>query len=156
MKRYLSYLKKVLKHKWYVFIGCARLGIPLAGITHDLSKFRLDEFVPYARSFINKDGTDKAAKDRTRKEIEDFRAAWKKHLDRNPHHPEHWCRENRAYIMPDRYRKEMLADWYGAGIGYGGPPVKEWYEDHKSRLRLHVVTRQKLEAEMEGHKWLQP
>ena len=48
---YWKYLKAVLKHKWFVFIECRKLGIPWLGVIHDLSKFLPSEFIPYARYF---------------------------------------------------------------------------------------------------------
>ena len=38
-----GHLKTVFKHKWVVFKLCVKAGIPWQGITHDLSKFSLEE-----------------------------------------------------------------------------------------------------------------
>ena len=51
--KHLKYLCYVLRHKWYVFIECCKLGIPVRGLVHDLSKFRPSEWFPYA-NFIHK------------------------------------------------------------------------------------------------------
>lgn len=57
---YFNYLKSLLKHKWFVFVGCFRLafhfsflfpGILFRGIIHDWSKFSFTEFPRYARKF---------------------------------------------------------------------------------------------------------
>ena len=65
--------------------------------------------------------------------------AWRKHIHRNKHHWQWWIlREDSGEIkslpMPDRYRREMLADWRGAGmaLGYGDNTV-EWYKGNKKR-----------------------
>ena len=47
----LKYLKYVIKHKWYTFVECCRLGIPWLGIIHDLSKFLPSELFTYAEWF---------------------------------------------------------------------------------------------------------
>ena len=44
LKAICLHLFRVLKHKYYVFIYCCKLGIPWQGITHDLSKFSWIEF----------------------------------------------------------------------------------------------------------------
>jgi len=51
MKKYLQYLSYVLRHKWHVSLECFHHGLYWRGITHDLSKFLPDEFIPYARYF---------------------------------------------------------------------------------------------------------
>jgi hypothetical protein len=48
---YLKYLLYVLEHKWNVGIECLKMGMPLHALTHDLSKFRPSEFIPYAKYF---------------------------------------------------------------------------------------------------------
>lgn len=65
MKRHLKYLSYVLRHKWFVFLAACKLGIPWLGIIHDLSKFRLSEWLPYARHFHNPDGSHKEVRGKT-------------------------------------------------------------------------------------------
>lgn len=48
---YWKYFKYVLRHKWYVFLACLKYGLIWRGIVHDLSKFKPDEFIAYARFF---------------------------------------------------------------------------------------------------------
>jgi hypothetical protein len=47
-------LNYVIRHKWYVFLECRKLGIGWLGLVHDWSKFRPSEFIPYARHFYGK------------------------------------------------------------------------------------------------------
>ena len=47
--------------------------------------------------------------------------------------------------MPDKYRKEMLADWKGAGKAQGTPNCKKWYLINKNKMRLHPETRRWIE-----------
>ena len=57
--------------------------------------------------------------------------------------------------MPDRYRREMLADWIGAGKAYGkqegnnnNPDTKQWYLDNKDKIILHPETRAWIEEQL--------
>lgn len=55
MEKYWKYFKYVIRHKWYVLIECFKKGQYWRGITHDLSKFLPDEFIPYAKYFYAED-----------------------------------------------------------------------------------------------------
>ena len=57
MMVYFKYLSYVLRHRWFVFIECCKLGIPWRGLVHDLSKFIPSEFIPYARYFYGREDT---------------------------------------------------------------------------------------------------
>lgn len=222
---YWQYLKYLARHKWYVFVECCKVGIPIRGLLHDMSKFRPSEYRPYARYFYGtwmensnwhgdwrnvipyedtQDGVEKA-----------FDFAWLMHQKRNPHHWQYWllvndsssreftigepgsgyelflCRNNRplaifdisilwkddiilpesgnndnAYLyakeikdklnkfpavfeMPLKYRKEMLADWRGAGRAINGrDETKEWYLKNKDNMILGTVTREWVEEQL--------
>jgi len=120
MKKYTKYLNYVLRHKWYVMIECFKRGKYWRGLMHDISKFRPDEFIPYARFFngnfkkncwsckkcdknfglcsINGAGIgsgnlnceDYDSDGSVEKVEEDFDIAWLKHIHRNPHHWQYW------------------------------------------------------------------
>lgn len=51
--------------------------------------------------------------------------------------------------MPDRYRREMLADWRGAGLAQGNPNTERWYLAKRKLLRLHPETRRWIEQQLE-------
>lgn len=53
MNKYIKYLLYVLEHKKNVFKTCWNKGLYLHAFTHDLSKFRPSEFIPYARYFYD-------------------------------------------------------------------------------------------------------
>ena len=60
MKRNIAYLKYVLRHKWFVFLACVKLKVPLyLAIFHDFSKFGFVEFDNYAKTFFDKNGKQK-------------------------------------------------------------------------------------------------
>ena len=71
------------------------------------------------------------------------------HHRRNPHHPEYWVRRHHGRVeillMPDRYRREMLADWRAMGRVKGGS-TREWFLRHEERLVLHPETRAWIEG----------
>jgi hypothetical protein len=157
--KHLRYLRYVLRHKWFVFIACCKLGVPWRGIAHDMSKFAPSEWFPYAEHFYggNRDihfGRDKSGYYRagdTGDMLFDF--AWLYHQKRNPHHWQWWVLPlddggQKILPMSDSYRKEMLADWYGAGRALGKPDTQAWYLANKDKMLLHPDTRQWIEAQL--------
>lgn len=149
MKPYLRYLVYIVHHKWFVFVECCRLGIPWLGVIHDWSKFLPSEWFPYAAHFYgpnshHKDGSHLA------KGIEDddpgFDYAWLYHQHRNRHHWQYWALvqdddEDKCLPIPSRYRREMLADWIGAGRAQGTTDNLGWYIAHREKILLHPNTR---------------
>ena len=143
----LQYLRYILRHKWYVFVECCKLGIPWRGLMHDMSKLMPSEFFAYREYFYG--GYDF---EMMPKPIEDaFDFAWHWHLKRNKHHWQWWIikfDEGRLKIfeMPIEYRKEMLADWIGAGKAiHGKNEVAKWYNDNKQNMALAPETREWIE-----------
>lgn len=130
-------------------------GIPWHRILlHDMSKFHPKEFFGYARQFY-RDGQDQLG----------FSKAWLHHQNVNDHHPEYFIMRGyhkkmdkepeyfepiffevsltatgkMAKIkMPEVCMREMVADWIGAGITYGGTAdMTEWLEKNLiSKLNL--------------------
>jgi hypothetical protein len=170
---YLKYLKYVVRHKWFVFLGCLKLGkdssffFPLfwLGIVHDWSKFRPSEFLPYAKWFNGPYGIgwsqekhggcgDEIA---LHEELSyRFDVAWLKHQHRNKHHWQHWLLQEdngpiKTLDMPDTYLFEMIADWYGAGRAITGrETISPWYEANKEKIRVSERTRKTLETIIEN------
>lgn len=153
MSCYLPYLWYALRHRWFVFVECCKLHIPVLGILHDWSKFRPSEFVPYAIHFHS--GKFTKARDKTGyykpTDTGDpgFDFAWFLHQKRNKHHWQYWVLpedEAGAKIlpMPERYWKEMVADWHGAARAQGSGTVRAWYRANRHRLQLHAQTRQRV------------
>jgi len=146
---YINYLVYVLKHKWFVFCASIKYGVIWRGLLHDMSKFLPSEFIPYAQHFYGKNPLEEA-----NETDEAFMLAWLKHCHRNPHHWQYWLqgthKKRKAYEMPIKYRKEMLADWEGAGKARGNPDtVVEWYQKNKSSMILGKETRAWIETNLE-------
>lgn len=87
--RHLSYTRYIIRHKWFVFLECCKLGIPIAGIFHDLSKLLPDEWLAYSDYFYG-----------GKNNLSDFEYAWMRHINRNPHHWEYWVRIEEACQEP--------------------------------------------------------
>lgn len=141
---HLKYLSYVLRHKWFVFLAGRKTGAPLWRlIIHDWSKFTPVEWGPYVRRFYsgNSDKLDKSS------DPDDFHRAWTHHWHVNPHHWEHWLTAERHPMeMPDKFIREMVADWMGAGRAITGRwEVAEWYSNSSHKMILHRNTRSKVE-----------
>ena len=148
-----KYLKSQLRHKWFVFAECCRLGIPWLGIVHDWSKFLPSEWLGYTRYFygnylplVEIPGDWKYRVLSKEDVAVQFDVAWLHHQHRNKHHWQRWlltldsARSNGklfALPMPPKYRKEMLADWLGAGRAYGNPDTRGWYVANREQITLH-------------------
>lgn len=166
---YWQYLRYVVRHKWFVLIECCKLGIPWLGLIHDLSKILPDELIPYTNHFYgpnshHKDGSHQPKEIKTGRDETGyykptdtgdlaFDFAWLLHQKRNRHHWQWWVLPEdsggiKVLEMSDRYRKEMLADWRGAGKAQGTPNVQVWYHKNYARMTLHEKTRAWVEAQL--------
>ena len=83
----LTYAKRIIRHKWYVFQECMKLGIPWRGITHDMSKFSRAEFGHYMRRFTVPRLTGVPV---TPQALAEFEGAWHHHYCKNDHHWNYW------------------------------------------------------------------
>lgn len=162
---YWKYLKYVVVHKWYVLVECFKRGQFWLGITHDLSKFLPDEFIPYAQYFYgNYPAWDEIkhfmpwfTKTKEAAELK-FNTAWLKHIHRNKHHWQHWVLINdssdpqiSALRMPNKYRTEMVCDWRGAGKAINGvDDTCTWYAKNKGKQIMHETTKALVAIEVDG------
>jgi hypothetical protein len=155
--KYFKYLSYVLRHKWYVFLECCKVGMVWQGIVHDLSKLLPSEFVPYANHFFGENRNVNRGRDKTGyykptdTGDKDFDFAWLLHQKRNRHHWQWWVLPEdgggvKVLNMFLEYRKEMLCDWRGAGRAQGNrtAPVV-WYQHDKDKMQLHKDTRRWVE-----------
>jgi len=134
-KPYYNYFKYVLEHKKNVFKTCWKRKLYFHAFTHDLSKFSLKEFIPYANYFyINKE-----------KYKDEFDKAWEHHYKNNPHHWDHWLDENGVpQVIPQCYLEQMIADWEGMSLKFGGS-AQEYYLNNYRKIKLDRDTRMELE-----------
>ena len=141
--KYFKYLIYIIEHKWSVLIECWKEGLYWHGITHDLSKFRLSEFIPYARFFYKKDRTNNY-KQSDETDL-DFLSGWNLHQKRNKHHWNYWVSVTRKneiipLPMPEKYVRQMICDWRGMSRKFGGT-AREYYIKNKDKFILHPLTK---------------
>lgn len=149
-----KYVWATLKHKWYVFRAGLKTGAPLYNlIIHDYSKFSPQEVFGYSRHFYGDKG-----------DLEKFRRAWIHHQNTNPHHWEYWMPRTSHSLerkggaapgplpMPEKYVREMVADWFGAAMSYEGQYPKSfdtwtWFHKNVDRFKtnMHSATLDTLE-----------
>lgn len=148
MTKHLKYLRYVLLHKWYVFVACWRLAVPLhQAILHDWTKFLPCEWFPYVNKFYAPDRNVWNSDEYQERRKATFNRAWLHHQNANPHHWQYWLLieddtgEPVAQEMPDRFIREMVADWYGAGMAMGKPDIWGWYMKNADRMKLTQHTR---------------
>lgn len=143
--KYLKHFITITKHKYYVGVECFRRGLYWQGLVHDLSKYSFVEFSASAKYFQPGNSPVKEEKDER-----GYSIAWLNHKAKNKHHWIYWTdREEGVEVaieMPEKYVKEMLCDFIGAGKAYDG---KEWtpqsplnyYTQTKHEMLLHHKTR---------------
>lgn len=145
IRLHLKYLSYVLRHKWFVFLECLKLGVPIwTAIIHDWQKFTPIEWFPYVDYFFRYPGKEKPLFVK-----ESFDKAWHHHQMHGPHHWQYWLLvyddqdETITIEMPDKYTREMLADWRGASRAKTGQDnTLSWYMERQERMRkvLHPNT----------------
>ena len=161
MKKYFKHFYTITKHKWYVGIECWRRGLYWQGIIHDLSKYSFTEFFVSAKYFEGDNYTvrDKSGYDinyQKRKRVEkEYSIAWLNHKAKNKHHWIYWTdMEDGEWIavsMPDKYIKEMVCDFIGAGKAYNlknYTPEEPWnyYKNVEcKKMLLTAETRKRFE-----------
>lgn len=140
----------IIRHKWFVFIECCRFGIPWQGIVHDLSKLSPSEWNPYTRAFFYSPSPRDATGAYDPLKLEgDMDYAWLHHQHHNPHHWQWWILRGdsdgqKCLPMPERYIREMIADWQGAGRAQGKPDTVLWYNANANKMVLHPNTRMRI------------
>lgn len=165
MGAHLKYLKYVLRHKFYVYQAGRKLGLGcIQLLLHDFQKFLPSEWFPYTRKFYGGSYPDKGFKFRnpqlgnirTREQVNaEFDLAWLHHQKLGgKHHWQWWVLheddgDTKVLPMPDKYRREMLADWRGAGRAiHGKDETPQWYEKTKGGRKLHPATQAWIEGQL--------
>ena len=154
----LNHLKTVNKHRYEVLKLCMKCGIPLQGIVHDLSKYSPSEFIPSIHYW-----TGKISPIDVETEKKGYSTAWLHHKGRNKHHYEYWTDNydsGTTYIeIPEKYVRELVADWFAAGRTYNGKEFTiddelKWWNDCKDSKFIHPNTKKRITELMTGLKYL--
>ena len=116
--------------------------------SHDMSKYSAQEYDAYDAYFYGKNKTEKIK--------ENFNFAWLHHIHENPHHWQHWVlmeddpesgESYKCLEMPEAYVLEMICDWWSFSWKTGNLyEIFDWYEKHKSIIKLHPETRALVES----------
>lgn len=144
MRAHFKYASYVARHKWFVFRAGLKTRAPLWRlIIHDWSKLTPVEWTAYVNRFMR---GDSGKLDKTN-DSEEFHRAWTHHWHLNPHHWEHWITaEGHPMEIPEKFVREMVADWMGAGRAITGEwEVRSWYEKNRDRIILTDSTRAEVE-----------
>ena len=143
IKNIFRHLHTVNKHRWKVFCLCCRVGIPIQGLLHDLSKYSFEEFFESVKYY---QGTRSPIK--KCKEENGYSRAWLHHKGRNKHHYEYWYDYNAPLetpMMPFKYYLEMICDTMAAGQTYQG---KNWSKEYQLSYWNNVRDKTKLHPNM--------
>jgi len=151
MSKWLKHFITICKHKYYVFLECCKLGIPLQGLIHDTHKLYPNQFISSAKYWTGVGSPVEAE----RKTI-GYSLSWRYHKGHplGKHHWQYWTdidgwdSEGRPKInpapMPTKYIKEMVADMFGAARAYGAKDYKqsarEYYQAKSREWVLHPTT----------------
>lgn len=151
---YWSYFKYIIDHKKNVGIECLKMGLFIHALTHDLSKFKPSEFIPYAKFFYSKDRANNY-KQSDENDL-NFQKGWNHHQKRNRHHWNYWVsvtRKNEVIPveMPMKYVRQMVADWNGMSRKFGGT-TEEYFNKNKGSMILHPTTVERITMQIQRTK----
>lgn len=115
---------------------------------HDQSKYSKEEYDPYVEYFYG----EKDEKGEVYPDVQDrFDEAWNHHQKRNPHHWQYWLlREDdgdfKCIHMDYNYIIEMVCDWWAFSWKQNNLyEIFNWYEENKSKMKMHKNTIRDLE-----------
>ena len=142
IKNFFGHLHTVNQHRFKVFCLCCKVGIPLQGLLHDLSKYSPIEFWEGVKYYQGDYSPIRNCKHET-----GYSKAWLHHKGRNRHHYEYWfdyAAPTVTPIIPFKYFLEMMCDNFAAGMTYQG---KNWTKEYqlsywkrvKGKAKMHPV-----------------
>jgi hypothetical protein len=114
-----------------VLVAGLRLRVPLWQLlTHDWSRFTPGEFLVCAPKHAGLPSPR-------------YLTVNAHHQRLHPHHWEYW----QGREMPERFAREMVADWFGRGRAFHGRwEAAEWYAANRDAVTLHPSTRAFVES----------
>ncbi len=139
----------ITKHRWVVFKLCTKIGMPIRGLLHDLSKYSPTEFFEGVKYYNGKRSPISVCKEKN-----EYSKAWLHHKGRNKHHSEYWVDFTslpvRIPVIPYKYTAEMICDRLAASITYNGKnfnsnmPLEYWNKE-KEILKINDKIKQLLQ-----------
>ena len=143
-----NHFSTITRHRNLVRKHCFQIGLYWQGLTHDLSKYSLEEFWTGVRYYQGNRSPNAAER-----ETVGYSRAWLHHKGRNKHHYEYWIdissHKEEGLVgnkMPLRYVAEMVCDRIAAcevykGKAYTSAAPLEYYEYTKNYITIHPQTR---------------
>lgn len=153
-----------MRHKYFVFVAGLQLKVSLWRlIIHDWTKFLPSEWFAYVEAFYGDygykfNGGMMWEHKENWKVMNNFDRAWLHHQHWNKHHFQNWILRNDsgstvALKMPEKYVRELCADWLGAGRAITGKwEAWDYYQKNKENTLLHPETRELLENLLKNFK----
>ena len=147
-----NHFSTITRHRNLVRKHCFQIGLYWQGLTHDLSKYSLEEFWTGVRYYQGNRSPNAAER-----ETVGYSRAWLHHKGRNKHHYEYWIdissHKEEGLVgntLPLRYVAEMVCDRIAAcevykGKAYTSAAPLEYYEYTKNYITIHPQTRALLE-----------
>lgn len=135
--------KTIKTHRKYVRQMCFKMGIPLQGLIHDLSKYSKEEFE------IFKYYTGTCSPHQEMRNQFGYSDRWMYHYHKNKHHWQYWLDiedyPDKVYPikMPYKYVIESICDFVGAGMAYSkekwtpNSPWEYWELRCKGKRLMH-------------------
>lgn len=142
----VGHLKTIIVHKFWVFYYSCKLGIPVQGFLHDLSKFSPIEFWESVKYYQE----GKRSPINACKEDKGYSLAWQHHKGRNKHHYEYWTDNydigTTCIKIPYKYVLELVCDYLAAGRTYKGKYFTfldeyNWWLTHKDIKKIHAESK---------------
>jgi hypothetical protein len=117
MTKLFKHLGVVNAHRWYVCKMCFKMGIPLQGLLHDLSKYSLTE-LGISKYYVGNRSPHEVCREQN-----GYSPSWIHHYHNNKHHYQFWWDTNGddkiiPIKMPYKYVVEMFCDRVGACMAY--------------------------------------
>lgn len=110
---------------------------------HDNTKCWADEYEAYDRYFYPDEYEDNPP---FSQRVEEYLRAWLEHINRNPHHWQHWVliNDNGSFTvlpMPEVYVIEMICDWWSFSWEKGNLyEIFDWVDENSPHILLDNET----------------
>lgn len=157
VSNFRQHLRLVHTHRKYVRQMCFKMGIPLRGLLHDLSKYSLKEL-----SICKYYNGKRSPHEECREQL-GYSPSWLYHKNRNKHHWEFWLDNQdgadfKPVKIPCVYVVEMFCDMVGASKAYSkksfteSSPWEYYINKCKGKRLMHVESEYLLEKLLWNYK----
>lgn len=147
IKNTFGHFRNVFHHKHLVLIYSFKVGIPLQGIKHDLSKFRFSELLPSIKYYSG--NVTPCIKER--KDNDMYSSIAVTHTNRNKHHFEYWIDIYKGNLLlrkiPFKYLLEYIIDGISASKTYNKKSYTtsiplSYFNERKDHYLMHPASKE--------------